>query len=152
MAKHSNPTLGRILAAGAAGGAMEVVWIGLVTAVLGIQASEVARGVATTVIPATGGTALAPWFGLFVHFLLSAGLALVFARAVGSRLHGARLVVAAVAALAAVWAFNFFVLLPAINPAFTALLPHPVTLASKLLFGVGMASVLCGEGRRPAAF
>lgn len=57
-------------------------------------------------------------------------------------MRGARLLFAAMAALAAVWVFNFFVLLPSVNPAFTALLPYPVTLVSKLLFGLGMGMVL----------
>ena len=142
MPNRSKRTLSRALVAGAAGGAMEVLWIGLVAVVFGIQASQVARGVAATVVPASVASASAPWLGLTIHFLLSAALALVFARMVANRLHGFALLVAALAALAAVWGLNFFVLLPAINPAFAVMLPYPVTLVSKLLFGLAMALVL----------
>mgnify|MGYP001554809963 CR=1 FL=1 len=45
-------------------------------------------------------------------------------------------------ALGAVWSFNFLVVLPLLDPGFLVLLPLAVTLASKLLFGVGAAAVL----------
>jgi hypothetical protein len=46
------------------------------------------------------------------------------------------------AALAMVWAFNFFILLPLIDPAFVALMPYPASLLSKLLFGLAGAVML----------
>jgi hypothetical protein len=46
------------------------------------------------------------------------------------------------AALTAVWATNFFVILPALSPPFIALLPYPVSLISKLLFGLAAAETL----------
>ncbi len=46
------------------------------------------------------------------------------------------------ASLAIVWAINFFVLLPAVNPGFVHLLPYGVTLASKLAFGLAAAATL----------
>ena len=107
-----------------------------------IEMAEIAREVSATVAPMSAASALAPWLGLIIHFLLSLALALVFARVVGNRLRGAALLAASVGTLAAVWAFNFFVLLPAINPEFVTRLPYGVTLVSKLLFGVGMALVL----------
>jgi len=45
-------------------------------------------------------------------------------------------IVSATAALALVWAVNFFLVLPHVNPAFTMLMPYPVTFISKLLFGL----------------
>ena len=80
--------------------------------------------------------------------MLSIALASVFVRALSRRLGAATIFLAALAALAAVWAFNFLLLLPLINPAFVSLLPHPVTLVSKLLFGVAMASVLVWQAGR----
>ena len=57
-------------------------------------------------------------------------------------------VLASCAVLSAVWVFNFFVLLPVLNPGFAGLMPYGVTLASKLLFGVAMGWVLYrGEHR-----
>ncbi len=46
------------------------------------------------------------------------------------------------AALAGVWAINFFVVLPIVSPAFTHLVPYAVSLASKLLFGVAAAEIV----------
>jgi hypothetical protein len=46
------------------------------------------------------------------------------------------------AALAGVWATNFFVVLPIVSPAFVHIVPYAVSLTSKLLFGAAMAAVL----------
>lgn len=130
-----------VLAAGAAGGMAEVLWIAAAAAVLGADGWAIARAVTTTVSSSLAASSLAPWIGLLIHFLLSIALAAVLIRAL-QHLRAAALWLAVLGALAAVWAFNFLLLLPLINPVFVALLPHPVTLLSKLLFGVAMASVL----------
>jgi hypothetical protein len=44
--------------------------------------------------------------------------------------------------LSAIWAANFFLLLPAFNPAFVTIVPLEVSLVSKLLFGLAAALVL----------
>jgi hypothetical protein len=44
--------------------------------------------------------------------------------------------------LVIVWAVNFFLVLPALNPAFVTLLPYGVTLFSKVLFGIAMGWVV----------
>jgi hypothetical protein len=44
--------------------------------------------------------------------------------------------------LVGIWAFNFLVLLPRINPDFITLIPYGASLASKVLFGIAAASVL----------
>ncbi len=134
--------VGVVVAAGVAGGMAEVLWIAAATMVLGADGWAVARAVGATVIPVMAASGYAPWLGLAIHFLLSIALAVVFVRVFGRRCSPATLFAGAVAALAAVWAINFFLLLPVINPAFVSLLPHPVTLASKLLFGAAMAAVL----------
>ena len=133
---------GVLIAAGAAGGMAEVLWIALAAMVLGGDGWAVSRAVSTTVIPSLAASSSAPWIGLLIHFLLSIALAAVFVQMLGRRFSPATLFGAALAALTAVWAFNFLLLLPLINPAFVSLLPHPVTLVSKLLFGIAMASVL----------
>ena len=132
----------KIAVAGLAGGGAEVLWIWLVGASFGTESWQVSRAVTATVAPVYAESAAAPWAGLAIHFLLSFALAATFAQTLARRLHGAALYTSALGALALVWAFNFLVLLPAINPEFTTLLPHPVTLFSKLLFGVAMAAVL----------
>ncbi len=134
--------IGTALAAGAAGAMTEVIWIAAAAAVLGVNGWTVARGVSATVAPDLAALNAAPWFGLFIHFALSIVLAAAFAQTLGRRLRGAALLSAALGVLVAVWALNFFVLLPRLNPAFVSLLPYPVTLVSKLLFGVAMGAVL----------
>jgi hypothetical protein len=42
-------------------------------------------------------------------------------------------------ALIGVWTVNFFVVLPIISPAFIHLVPYPVSLMSKILFGLAAA-------------
>jgi hypothetical protein len=49
-----------------------------------------------------------------------------------------------------VWAVNFLVVLPVLNPAFIVLLPDSVTLFSKMLFGTAMALVLQKIDQREA--
>lgn len=44
--------------------------------------------------------------------------------------------------LATVWAINFFLVLPALNPWFITLMPYLVTSASKMLFALTMAIIL----------
>jgi hypothetical protein len=46
------------------------------------------------------------------------------------------------AALAGVWAMNFFIVLPIVSPAFVHIVPYAVSLTSKLLFGAATAAVL----------
>ena len=76
---------------------------------------------------------------------LALGIGVLFVSALqlaGSWISGAlQLVAAGLACGAAIWAFNFFVLLPQINPEFVALVPYAIALPSKLLFGLGLA---CG--------
>lgn len=129
---------GVVVFAGLAGGLAEVLWIGGSAAVLGIDAARVAREVAATVVPAAAATAE---LGLAVHFALSLALAAVFSYAserIGPHAGlGVRLA-AAVVLLAAVWAVNFLVVLPWLNPAFPVLLPLGVTFVSKLLFALAL--------------
>lgn len=129
------------ITAGATGGLAEVLWITATANALGTDSWNVARAVGLTLVPDLAGSSVIPWVGLVIHFLLSFVLATLFVQVIG-RLRPVMLFLAALTTLAAVWAFNFLVLLPLINPGFVTLLPHPVTLISKLLFGVAMATVL----------
>ena len=45
-----------------------------------------------------------------------------------------------------IWAVNFFAVLPAVNAGFVGLMPYGVTFASKLLFGIAMATTLNASG------
>lgn len=129
------------VAAGAAGGIAEVMWISAATTALGMDGWAVARAVGAS-FPTLLSSSFTPWMGLLIHLLLSVALGILFVETIGRRLRPAPLFMAALASLAAVWAFNFLILLPLIHPSFVTLLPHPVTLISKLFFGLAMAVVL----------
>jgi hypothetical protein len=129
--------------AGAAGGVAEILWIALYSAITGTDAAGVAQGVTAAfglsgIVPESSVT-----LGLAIHMLLAIGLglALGFAwRVLASRSRAELNTYALiVAALAGVWAVNFFILLPALSPGFVHLVPYPVSLLSKLLFGLAAA-------------
>lgn len=136
--------------AGLAGSLAEVLWILLYTAGSGASAIDVARAVA---VAATAGHAATAMAGVTIHLLL--GAALGIALAAGWRLlplprSGAATFTLALTALAAVWKLNFFVVLPLIEPSFVQRLPLAVTLASKLMFGLAVATVFVAQQRRAA--
>ena len=132
--------------AGMAGGLAEVAWVTLYAAMTGGNAAVVAKGITT----AAGVGALLPvapvTVGIFTHMTLAVtlGIALAFAfRAASARYSGAiNAYVFSTAALAGVWAINFFVVLPAVSPSFVHLVPYAVSLTSKLLFGIAAAPAL----------
>ena len=126
-------TIGTI--AGLAGGVAEVAWIWTYAAATNMDAATVARAVTDTVgigaqSPVAGGVA--------THMVLAAilGIAVAFAL---RPLRGIRLYAAMTSVLALVWAVNFLVVLPLVNPAFVDIVPMGVSFASKLLFGLAAA-------------
>jgi hypothetical protein len=131
--------------AGVAGGLAEIAWILLYATATGSDPAVLARGVTT----AAGVTALLPAapaiMGIAVHMILAVmlGIALTGLWRGLARPQGVgSLYAVALAALASVWAMNFFVVLPAISPAFVALVPYSVSFVSKLLFGLAAAETL----------
>jgi len=142
----SRATLTTGMIVGLVGGAAEVVWIGLFAGIGGGTASDVARGVTETVAPALAAGPGAIAFGIAVHFALAAilgvavviGLGRVFPKLAGTLTEAAMVV----ALLAAIWAINFLVILPVVNPGFVHIVALPVSFVSKLLFGVTAAFVL----------
>jgi hypothetical protein len=135
--------------AGIAGGLAEIAWVGLYGALTGADTASVARGVAGAFSPALASGAYGVASGIAVHMLLAVGLGLAVAAAFSapllSRVDGWSKSTLVVLTLGLVWAFNFLVVLPVIDPGFTTLLPIAVTLASKLLFGVGAAVAFRAE-------
>jgi hypothetical protein len=85
---------------------------------------------------------------------MTIAVALGIALAVALRAFSARLPqrVAAygfvLAMLTGVWAINFFIVLPSVGPAVVFLVPYPVSLFSKLMFGIAAAAVLRHHARR----
>jgi hypothetical protein len=139
-------TLRHGIVAGAAGGLAEIAWVTLYAGATGGNAAVLARGVTS----AAGVSVLLPaspvTLGIAVHMALAValGVALAFA---WRMLRDGRFAATgpypfALAALAGVWATNFFVVLPIVSPAFVHLVPYPVSLTSKLLFGVAAAAAL----------
>lgn len=131
-----------VLLAGLAGGLAEMIWIAGYSLVVGADGWQVARAVAEAVVPAGAAWLATPASGIVIHFLLSILLAgafvTVFAWLMPRRCSVGTTVVVSLIALATVWAMNFLVILPVVHPAFVQLLPYPVTLLSKLFFGLAM--------------
>jgi hypothetical protein len=141
---------------GLCGGIAEIIWIGLYGSAGAVDSAEVARAISAATGQLLLGAPLttAPFIqGVAIHMFAALGLGIALAylwrslEAPASPRIGAYAFM--VGALALVWAFNFFVVLPLISPAqidlhrpFTELIPYPVSLASKILFGVVGALVL----------
>ncbi len=140
-----------VLFAGLAGGLAEMLWVMFYGVLTGTGGAEVARQITASVFPSAGLSYAVP-LGIGVHLGLSLLLAAGFTVVVWGPFVWSRGAVATMASalcvLAVVWALNFFVLLPHVNPVFVELLPYPVTLASKLLFGIAMAAVLIAGSPR----
>ena len=135
-----------VLIAGIAGGIMEVLWVSLYSFFSPVNALEVSRHITASLFPFAAGSSFAPIMGIAIHLVLSLLLAVTFVAVVlkyVARHYGAPgIMLSSLITLALVWKINFFVILPLLNPAFISLMPLPVTLISKLLFGVAMGWTL----------
>jgi hypothetical protein len=130
--------------AGLAGGAAEVAWVAGYAALTGASGTAVARGVTTAFLPGLNDSSIAVGLGIVLHMLLAAGLGIAVTAAFSTpllrRIGDWRRGTLVVLTLGFVWAFNFLVVLPMLQPGFLTLLPLAATLASKLLFGVAAAA------------
>ena len=146
-------TLGAL--GGFAGGAAEIGWIGLYGAATGTPTDPIARGIVESAIPAMATSAWAVELGVLIHLCLAValGIGLAFGiRLILRRLETLRSEFAlTVLILTAVWAMNFLVVLPHINPAFVHLLPYSVTLLSKVVFGLAAATTFHARRAQRAA-
>jgi hypothetical protein len=135
-----------IVLAGLAGATAEVLWIGLFCALTPLRGEEVLRQITATISPALAGSGWAPVLGLLLHFVLGVVVAYAFSvliwQTFARRRGGGTTLTMALLALTAIWAVNFFVLLPAINGEFVGLMPYTLTLGSKVLFAIAMAATL----------
>jgi hypothetical protein len=134
------------LVAGAAGGAAEMLWVAAYSAATPVAGADVAQQIAASLIPDAVHLAFAPIWGVAIHMLLSVMLGLALAKllfaTIVPRYGAGMLAPAALAALAGIWAINFFVVLPVLNASFVTLMPLAATLTSKLLFGAAMGWTL----------
>jgi hypothetical protein len=160
MAGICRKPVGRTIRVGAAlgmaGGTAEIAWIALYGSLAGIDAAEVAGAISAAVnwvVPGVGLAGAPVLLGVAVHMFaaVAIGIALVFVWDLLPATRPARVNAYAfmLGALALVWAFNFFVVLPLIGPhiaglqsTFAELVPYPASLASKLLFGLAGAFAL----------
>ena len=135
-----------VLVAGLAGGLMEVLWVSLYSSFSSVSAAEIARQVTASLFPFAASSSIAPLLGLFIHLLLSLGLALLFIKIVLKpvfvRYGMPGIMISSLITLTLVWKINFFIILPLLNPSFVSLMPLLVTFISKLLFGVVMGWTL----------
>ncbi len=146
--KTPGMSLSRALAAGGAagivGGLAEVAFMGVYCFVAGINAAEILRLITFTFFDV--GVAFGAnghWAGLLIHFGLSLAIGLcfgLFARiAFGDDFSYFRALVWGVMALAAIWAMNFYILLPMYNGVFVMFVRPEAAFFSKLSFGVTLA-------------
>lgn len=131
--------------AGLAGGLTEMTWISVFQHLTGNEAAIVARGVSRSFVPDYATTGAAVPLGIAIHMALAVGLGIAIGLVVDRLMPRIAGTVfeppAVVLMLVGVWAVNFFVVLPAINPDFVTLVPYGASLASKVLFGVVAAFV-----------
>lgn len=135
-----------ILLAGLAGGATEILWVMLYSTITATSGTTIARQVTASLWPVAAEWSLAPALGIAIHLALSLALATVLVsfllRFAAQRLAPGMVIACAAAMLALVWAVNFFVVLPTLNPGFVTIMPYAATLFSKILFGIAMAWVI----------
>jgi hypothetical protein len=138
--------------AGVAGGAAEVAWVSGYCALTGASGAAVARGVTTALLPGLSGSLHAVTLGIILHMLLAAGLGVAVTAAFSAptlrRIGNWSRNTLIVLTLGLVWAFNFLIVLPVLEPGFLKLLPVAATLASKLLFGVAAAATVRAQAMR----
>lgn len=129
--------------AGLAGGLAEVAWVSIYCAISEVSVDLVAQEVTRSIAPYASYSSV--WSGILIHLILAVALGVGVALAIRLLLVGHGRVSAefslVILTLATVWAVNFLLVLPYLNPHFVDLLPYSVTLASKLLFGLAAATV-----------
>lgn len=131
--------------AGFAGGLAEVAVMGLYSWVAGLSGMTILQLITASFASkefAFGATGA--FDGLMIHFVLSVIIGAAFG-ILQYIIHKDRKTVSyqitaasGVVALCGIWAFNFFVLLPEINPAFVAYVSYAPSFVSKLSFGVSL--------------
>ena len=135
-----------IILAGLAGGMIEIGWISIYSSLSSVSATNIAQQISATIIPYTVNSYYAPMLGLFIHIALSLILATFFSviilKPTVRRYGTLGVMLSSFMTLGSVWAINFFIVLPILNPSFISLMPYIVTLISKLLFGAAMGWVL----------
>ena len=151
--EHSLFSIGAL--AGLMGGMAEVLWVLFYQGLSGSGGAVVARGVTQSVFPDFAGSPLSVPLGIAIHMSLAVALGIavvLLLRKTLPKMTGTLLEpLVVVWTLAAVWAVNFLLILPVINPGFVTLMPLAATLTSKVLFGFAAALVLAFFSRNKSA-
>ncbi|HSS64489.1 MAG TPA: hypothetical protein VLS27_08640 [Gammaproteobacteria bacterium] len=149
---HANRfTLGAL--AGLAGGTAEIAWVLLYSSLGGSDAAVVAQGITSTFSSGAATASSSVILGMAIHMLIAVLLGIAIVISVQALLPRSRSLLLApcmiVASLVGVWALNFMLVLPLINPDFVHVIPLEASLASKVFFGVAAAFVFgLSDGHR----
>ncbi len=144
--------------AGEAGGTVEIIWVLIYCLGSPLSASLVAEEVTRSFLPQMAGIT-AVMAGVLIHYvlamLISGVAAIAYLRILAGDIDRSAIYASSITMLVAIWATNFFVVLPVLNPVFVTLMPYAVTLISKIGFGIAMSwifvastSALAGDARQ----
>ncbi len=133
------------VAGGLAGGVAEIVFMAVYCLVSGKSGASILSLVTFTF--SDRGFAFGPigaYSGVLIHLALSILIGISFSIAMflidnnTDKEPATRTVFSAAVLLTGIWAFNFFILLPRINPEFVAMVPAKAAFFSKFLFGLSL--------------
>lgn len=132
--------------AGIAGGLAEIAWILLYSKLGNIDGSLVAQGVTSTFSGSLAVSSAGVTLGIIIHMMIAILLGIAIATFSRILLPPTRFKLMepcfVISILIGVWALNFHLVLPVINPEFVHLVALETSLASKVLFGMAAAFVL----------
>ncbi len=135
---------------GLAGGMAEVVLVLMYCFFTNTSVSYVGYEITHSIFTGPAPSVGLAWLGLFIHFALSSLVAIGFVsvfRGILIKLSKRAMLMLSMSVLACIWAINFFMVLPMINPTFVTIMPLGFTLLSKLAFGFCMGLVVCRGSR-----
>jgi len=136
----------KISLSGFAGGLTEVLWIIVISLLLDVHGADIAREVTASVLPNLRNESYAIALGIAIHLALSVVLAAAYIWSIGTmtdkRMGIAGQLITGMSVLALVWAVNFLLILPQVNPIFSDHISYGLSLISKMLFGLSMALVI----------
>ena len=131
-----------IFIAGMAGGMAEILWFVMIGLLLSLNVQDVATGITSSVIPDLSHAGYAAPMGIIIHLLLSVILAAIYLFTLGrwsvSRFKLTGQLITGATALVLVWAVNYYLILPILNPSFIEATTYSLSLLSKVLFGISM--------------
>lgn len=139
-------SLSVMILAGLAGGFAEILWIGAISPMMAFDGAAVAREITASLVPGLRESTYSIFTGIGIHLVLSVLLAVIYFYTINrltiNRFGLTGQLISGILTLVVIWAVNFFVVLPLLNPAFVELLAYGPSLISKILFAVAMVLVI----------